>query len=1330
MAQLEICLLGTFQITHTAASVTEFSSNKVRALLAYLVVESDRPHRRDALAGLLWPESDQRAALSSLRNALANLRLVIGDRKASPPYLLISRDAIQFNSDSNYHLDAAELFHHDSRPQADIRRRIAAMECYRGPFLQGFSVPDSAAFEEWASLWRERLERKTLEGLHWLAEYYETRGDITQALVYARRQAVIDPWVEQGHHHIMHLLAISGQREQAIRQYQTLCEILSKNLSVVPSQNTTQLYQEILSGKFPAAQPKAHPPHNLPIQHTSFIGREKEIERLKHIILSGQTRLVTVTGAGGIGKTRLALRAAEELLDAFPHGVWLIELAALSDPELVPAAVASVLKQREHPDKPFLEVLVDYLRSKKALIILDTCEHMVNAVASLADRVLHTSTQVVFLATSREILGVSGELPLLCPNLTLPDPQLLKNLTEMEQYSALISSEAVRLFAERTAQISPGFTITEKDTPILTQVCRRLDGIPLAIELAAARMRTLSVAQIAERLDHVFGLLTGGSRSALPRQQTLKAAIDWSYNLLNPDERELLLRLAVFSGGWTLEAAEAVCPGESSVSIPFFPEDVLNLLGRLADKSLILAEPGDDGKLRYRMLDTIRQYSLERLQQTADDSDLRQRHLIYFIQLAEEAEPHLRGWGMVEWLSRIELEMGNLRLAMEWSLAGSAEQGLRLAVALKWFWHIHNHRFEGIQWLERLLAADSIDRPLQRQPPASRLLRGIALIVAGALNHYYPGLHFEQAQIQWKEGKKIIQELGDLGQKHMPFVTFFTPSTEEEVRTNLALARELGDELYTAELLWVYRNYLLTRGDVNQAEACARENLAIRKKIGDVDGEALALYFMADNEFMKGNPRRAIELMQASQRCFQAVENVEFSLFAFGYQARVALVQGDIQRALQIGEEELAAAQEISSSLILNDALGYLCLANWALKDYDRIPTMCEERIGPDWEHNLHYRHGTLLYVLGRIALSQGEYDRACDFLKQLNTIAIPERFLAFQALGIIAAAQEDYRRAAVLFGALEQRFHWLKNVSCPAERDEYEQALASVRTALGEEFFFRRLGGRPGAAPGADQSISASVRFTSKKLISYQTSGVNKNGSLSFRQIKQIARQIKPAGWSTKRRSKMIRSIPTLKRIGLPILAVALVVVVSIVAYALNNRPQILPTGNTEPVALAASINKTIELGSGHRLVLNGAEGKIIAPETIIKYSPKTLDIGAGYKLVIDASGGQIIPPTRPNTSVKRTELGAGYVLVETAYGAWIAAPATAPKAHPTVQKTYLGAGYWLINGPDGGRIVPPQQPGTGSGSGSEKDGFGRRILAGDRPRWWPGSQRRIEVS
>lgn len=452
MSELVISILGTFQITSGSASV-EFESNKVRALLAYLAVESDRPHTRDALAALLWPEFTQESALSSLRNALASLRRSIGDHDANPPYLLITRETVQFNPECESRLDAAEVIHQMSSLErqsaclvTDCRPLIAAINSYRGSFLEGFSIPDSAAFEEWASLRREQLEQSTLKGLRWLADYYEARCEYYPALDFARREVALDPWMEEGHCQVMRLLALNGQRDQALRQYQTFKETLSRDLGAEPSQTTLRLYQEILSGDLAAPLPKSQPHSNLPVQTTSFIGREKEIETLKRMILSGAARLVTVTGAGGTGKTRLALRVAEELLEAFSQEICLVELAEVFDPGLVPTTVANSLGLREVPGKPFRQVLIDYLRTRRMLILLDTCEHLVDAVADLVDQILHTAPQVTILVTSREVLRVGGEMPFICPPMTVPGPDALQTMAEMEGQAALAACEAVQLF--------------------------------------------------------------------------------------------------------------------------------------------------------------------------------------------------------------------------------------------------------------------------------------------------------------------------------------------------------------------------------------------------------------------------------------------------------------------------------------------------------------------------------------------------------------------------------------------------------------------------------------------------------------------------------------------------------------------------------------------------------------------------------------------------------------------------------------------------------------------------------------------------------------------
>jgi predicted ATPase/class 3 adenylate cyclase len=346
--------------------------------------------------------------------------------------------------------------------------------------------------------------------------------------------------------------------------------------------------------------------NNLPVQATSFIGRERDIAEIQRLLSSA--RLLTLNGAGGVGKTRLALQAAADLLETYGDGVWLVELAPLADPDLVPQTVAFALGVREEPGRPFTQTLADYLRNKKLLLLLDNCEHLVDACARLADTLLRSCPDLQILATSREALGVPGERTYRLPSLGLPDPARLPPMDVLAQF------ESVRLFRERAQLHQPAFAVTAANAPALAQVCHRLDGIPLAIELAAARVRSLPVEQIAARLDDRFRLLTGGSRTALPRQQTLRALMDWSYGLLTDGEKTLLRRVSVFSGGWTLEAAETVCAGDGVDDW-----EILDLLTRLVDKSLIVYEERD-GEARYRLLETVRQYAQERLQESGERS--------------------------------------------------------------------------------------------------------------------------------------------------------------------------------------------------------------------------------------------------------------------------------------------------------------------------------------------------------------------------------------------------------------------------------------------------------------------------------------------------------------------------------------------------------------------------------------------------------------------------------------------------------------------------------------------------------------------------------------
>jgi predicted ATPase/class 3 adenylate cyclase len=446
---------------------------------------------------------------------------------------------------------------------------------------------------------------------------------------------------------------------------------------------------------FPALETSSAHPNNLPVQLTSFIGREKEIADIVELL--SEHRLVTLTGSGGVGKTRLSVQAVGEMLVEFPYGIWLVDLTPLSDPDLVPQAVATVLGLREEPNIPMLDTLGHFLSTRELLLVLDNCEHLLEACAELADALLRKTSLLKMLVTSREVLGIAGETVFRVPSLNFPDRSQAPALSEIVEY------EAVQLFMERARLTFPTFEVSEHNSPAITAICQRLDGIPLAIELAAARLNMLTTEQLATRLDRAFQLLTRGNREALPRHQTLRATIDWSYQLLSEPEGKLLRRLSVFAGGGTLEAVEIICSGEGLER-----DQVLDLLSDLVNKSMVNADRKRQAETRYRLLETVRQYGLEKLHEAGEYKRFQDRHLDYYLALAENIEPQLRTSIAVEQLRVLYREVDNLRIALSWALDISEnariESGLRLASALLNFWHRQSFHLEGYAWLMKGLA--------------------------------------------------------------------------------------------------------------------------------------------------------------------------------------------------------------------------------------------------------------------------------------------------------------------------------------------------------------------------------------------------------------------------------------------------------------------------------------------------------------------------------------------------------------------------------------------------------------------------------------------------
>lgn len=636
---------------------------------------------------------------------------------------------------------------------------------------------------------------------------------------------------------------------------------------------------------------------NLPAQLTSFIGREREIVEVRRLLLN--TRLLTLTGAGGSGKTRLALEVADELTDEIEGGVWWVELASLSDPALVLQAVVASLGAREEPGRTLTETLLAHLRNEKSLLILDNCEHVVAGCASLVDTMLRACPQLKILATSRESLGVKGEITWAIPAMSLPA------VGESPPVEELMKCEAVRLFVERASAALPRFKPTGQNVRTVAQICHRLDGIPLAIELAAARMNILSIEQIAARLDDCFRLLTTGSRTELPRRQTLRAAIDWSYDLLTAEEQALLRRLSVFAGGFTLEAVEAICPGET-----------LDPLSRLIDKSLVIAaERESDGEARYRLLESVRQYGREKLQAAGEVEDTRRRHLNFFLRLAESLAPEINTSERNRLLARLEEEHDNFRAALTFAVEqGDAESGLRLAGALFWFWFHRGYWSAGREWIEKM-------RILPGAAGSVRA-RAAALFGEGVLA-WAQGDH-AAACSQLEESVSIWRELGDrAGLAHaLHFLAIELLGQTEQGRAR-ALAEEsvaifrAGNDLFgLAASLSSLGVVALAQADYPAAKSCLEESVKVFREMKDDWGLALPLRNLGIAALRQGDYERAASLLRESLRVRSDPQERWFTSRSLESLAEALAMQGDSERAARTFGASEALRASIGASVL------------------------------------------------------------------------------------------------------------------------------------------------------------------------------------------------------------------------------------------------------------------------------------------------------------------------------------------------------------------------------------------------------------------------------
>ena len=688
--------------------------------------------------------------------------------------------------------------------------------------------------------------------------------------------------------------------------------------------------------------------NNLPVQLTSFIGREREMAEVKQRLSTA--RLVTLTGPGGSGKTRLALEVAGELVAEYADGVWWVEHDSLEDAALVPQAVATVLGVREEPGRSLVDTLADHLKAKELLLVLDNCEHLVEACAALVSTLLRACAKLCILATSRERLNIRGELAWSVPPLSLPaDPERLPPLEELRQY------EAIRLFIERARFSQPRFAMTDQNAEVVTQICQRLDGLPLVIELAAARVKMLSVEQINTRLGDRFRLLTAGRRTALPRRQTLRATVDWSYELLSEGERVLFNRLSVFIGGRTLEATETVCnPTKEEDGLAPLGIDVLDGLASLTGKSLIQQKEGVDSEPRFMMLVTLHEYATERLEGSGEAEALRRRHAEYYLALVEEAEAALTGPEQGAWLERLEAEHDNLRAALRWAEESrEAETGLRLGGALWRFWYVRGYYSEGRELLSQLLGlatgrtaarAKALNgagalaqwqgdyataRSLFEESLAIRQELGDKRGIASSLNNLgvvaYGQSDYEAARSLFEESLAIIRELGDrrriayslgnLGNVAVDQGDYAT--ARQHFQESLVILRELGDRGGIALSLGNLGSVALDQGDYAAARSLHQESLAIKRELGDKWGIALSLEGFVGLAAAQAQPGRALQLAGAAAALR---ETIGVPLLPTE-QARLERHLETAQRALS--EEASAKALADGRTMTLEQAIAY-----------------------------------------------------------------------------------------------------------------------------------------------------------------------------------------------------------------------------------------------------------------------------------------------------------------------------------------------------------------------------------------------------------------------
>ena len=897
--RLHIRLFGGVDLTFKGLPLRPTRSRTETWLLAVLLLRTNRSVGRAWLAGVFWPESRETQALGNLRRSLSNLRQALGEesyRLVSPTPQTIAFDLADAFCDVTAFDNALAR-----KDNASLHR---AVELYRGPLL-----PDCDA--DWLLPERRAREQAFLAALETLSEQAIRGGDTLEAVRFLRQILRVDPFRETTHRALLEVLATVGDKAGMTLAYRQMRLLLHDELQSEPSAETKALYQRLqgsisaqvtitsLPPRLPESDspPTPSPPLRIPFPVSELIGREAETQEVRSLL--GTHRLVTLAGSGGIGKTRLALAVASRAALDFPSGIWFVDLSPVTDPAQVVSTLAHVLDVREREGQSLTDALLEHLLGRRLLLILDNAEHLQDSCAALTARLLETLPDLQVLATSRMPLGVAGEQVWRVPSLPCPDP------STPAVPDSLLDYAGPSLFVARALSASSTFVLTEKNAPAIVQICARLDGIPLALELAAARVGSLSAEQIAARLENAFRLLTMGPGTALPRHQTLRALVDWSYDLLQEPEKILLSRLSVFMGGWNLEDAESVCG-----FAPLALADVLDLLSGLLGKSLALAQEVD-GTMRYRLLETLRQYGQERLSASGEIDQVGRRHRDYFVALAEAAEPHLNGPQKGRFLSELELQHDNLRQALAFCLKDEAggEVGLRLGGALQQLWATRSYLSEGNERLAAALAHPGAQSPTKARANAL-FSRSLMVAMQGDHSSAKP-LMEESLTIYRALGDEVgiarsLNQLGNVALLQGNYV-----SARSLYEDGLMLRREMGDRAGIANSLSNLGMAAFALGDYPTTRSLYEQSLIIRQELNDKNGIAISLINLGRAAIELGDHSSALPLIEESLAIYRALGDEVGIARSFNQLGNVALLQGDLPTARSLLKESLTRFRKL-----------------------------------------------------------------------------------------------------------------------------------------------------------------------------------------------------------------------------------------------------------------------------------------------------------------------------------------------------------------------------------------------------------------------------------